>query len=216
MVYASASGNFNRIAEGTTYLFNNHFKYGYKTKDILFDGSAKWIYGANPEKLTSNDFNASLDCNLYKTFPHFYYWGLANFTSSYSLRIRQQWQTGLGVVYRFIDKESMVLSVSDGILFEHSDIINEEGVNIVYQTFRNSLRLQYHVNHKDKIQVKFTGFYQPSLQYANDYNISVVSSLEIKLWKWLRANAAFNYNQISRTERENVLITYGLVAEKFF
>lgn len=182
----------------------------------MLNAGAKWLYGANPQTLTNNDVNATLDANLYKTFPHFYYWGLVNFTSSYSLHIHQQLQTGVGAAYRFIDQKNMMLSVSDGILYEHSNVINEEGNDYKYETFRNSLRLQYRVSHRDWLKYRFTGFYQPSLQYGNDYIISVVSGFDIKLWKWLSANASFTYNKITRTNRENILITYGIVAEHFF
>ena len=216
MVQASMQGNFNRTADGVTYLFNNSLKYGFKDEDIVLNAGAKWLYGSNTQKLTNNDFNVALDCNLYKTLPHFYYWGLMTFTSSYSLRIIQQSQAGVGAAYRLIDREHMMFSVSNGILYEYSEVINEEGNNYVYKTFRNSLRLQYRINHRDRVKFQFTGFYQPSLQYGNDYILSAVSSLDIKLWRWLSANASFTYNKISRTGRENILITYGLVAERFF
>lgn len=216
MVNASFSGNFNRISDGSTYLLNNSIKYGFKDDDLVLNAGAKWLYGANPQKLTNNDFNASLDGNLYKTLPHFYYWGLVNFTSAHSLLIRQQTQAGAGVAYRVIDKKNMMFSVSNGFLYEYSDVINEAGNNYVYETFRNSLRLQYRVSYGDRVKYQFVSYYQPSLQYRNDYIISVVSSLDIKLWKWLAANAAFTYNKITRTNRENLLITYGIVAERFF
>ena len=140
-INASFSGNFNHISDGVTYLLNNSLQYGFKDKDLVLNAGAKWLYGANPQKQTNNDFNASLDGNLYKTFPHFYYWGLLHFTSSYSLRINQQTQAGAGVAYRFIDKKDMMLSISDGFLYEYSNIINEESNNFVYETVRNSLRL---------------------------------------------------------------------------
>lgn len=216
LVNLSATGNFNRTVDGVSYLFNNSAKYGYRRKDFIFNANAKWVYGTSPQKLTNNDILTSLDFNRYKFIPRFYYWGLLNFTSSYSLRINQQWQAGLGLAYRIIDQKNMMLSISDGILFEHTNLVTDEDPNLIYQTYRNSLRLQYRVNHRDMIKFNFTGFYQPSLQYGNDYIINITSNLEIKIWKWLNMSGGFTYNTISRTNRENMLITYGLVAERYF
>lgn len=178
--------------------------------------NSAWIYGNTPEKLTNNDFNATLDFNLYKTFPHFYYWGLVNFTSSYSLKIKEQMQSGLGAAYRLIDQKDIMLNISDGILFERSNIIQEEGTELGYQTFRNSLRLQFRLQYKELLTFNSVGFYQPSLQYGGDFIVTANISLGIKVWKWLSFTTAFTYNKVSRTQRENTLITYGLVAERFF
>lgn len=216
LVNIASSGSFNSTADGITYLLNNAIRYGYKDDDFVFNGSAKWVYGNTPEKLTNNDFTSSLDFNLNKTFPHFYYWGLLNFTTSYSLRINQQGQAGLGIAYRIIDQKNMMLSISEGVLHEQSDLVKDDNPHAVYSTFRNSLRLQYRLLHKNIVKASFIGYYQPSLEYAHDYIISTVTTVDVKVWKWLSLNATFTYNNISRTNRENVLITYGLIAERFF
>ncbi len=216
MVNISASGTFNRTGDGLTYLLNNGVKYSMRKQSVVMNFGSSWVYGNTPEKLTNNDVTATLDFNLYKTFPHFYYWGLVNFTSSYSLKIKEQMQTGLGVAYRLIDQKGMMLNLSNGILYERSNIIQEEGTELGYHTFRNSFRLQYRLKYKELLTLNSVGFYQPSLNYGGDFIITANVSLGIKVWKWFSFTTALTYNNVSRTQRENILITYGLVAERFF
>jgi hypothetical protein len=216
MINISLSGNFNRTNDGVTYLLNNGLKYSLRKKTFVMNSTSAWVYGNTPEKLTNNDFISTLDFNFYKTFPHFYYWGLVNFTSSYSLKIKEQLQTGLGAAYKIIDKESMVFSISDGILFERSNIIQEDQTELQYQTFRNSFRLLLYLKYKELLTFNGTGFYQPSLTYGGDFIVTANASLNIRVWKWLSFSTAVTYNNVSRTQSENVQFTYGLVAERFF
>lgn len=216
MINLTASGSFNRTDDGTTYLLNNSVKYGLRKQNFVMNANTSWIYGNTPDKLTNNDFNAALDFNLYKTWPHFYYWGLVNFTSSYSLKIKEQAQSGLGAAYRLIDQKDHMLSISDGILFERSNIIQEDAQELSYQTFRNSLRIQYRLKYKELITFNGVGYYQPSLQYGGDFIVTLNAGLGIKIWKWLSFTTSLTYNNVSRTQRENTLFTYGLVAERFF
>jgi hypothetical protein len=213
---ATASGTFNRTDDGTTYLLNNGLKYGLRKKTFVMNLSNKWAYGSNAQALTNNDYTGTLDFNLYKTLPHFNYWGLVNFTSSFSLKIKSQVQTGVGIAYRFIDRANHMLSISDGILYERSNIIQEDQRDIKYATFRNSLRLQYRIKYRNLITFNATGFYQPSLQYGGDFIVILNANVGIKIWKWLSFSTALAYNNVSRTGRETTLLTYGLVAERFF
>jgi hypothetical protein len=215
-VQATAAGSFNRTDDGTTYLLNNSLKYGLRKKTFVMNLSNTWMYGSNPQALTNNDYTGTLDFNFYKTFPHFYYWGLVNFTSSLSLKIKSQAQNGLGLAYRLIDKENHLLSISDGILYEHSNVIQEDQNSLRYATFRNSFRLQYRIRYKDLITFNTIGFYQPSLQYKGDYIVTLNADIAIKVWKWLSFTTTLAYNNVNRTRRETTLLTYGLVAGRFF
>ncbi len=216
MINISSSGTFNRTADGLTYLLNNGVKYSIRKQRFVMNSTTSWIYGNTPGRLTNNDFTTALDFNLYKTFPHFYYWGLVNFTSSFSLKINEQMQAGLGAAYRLIDRQKMMLSISDGLLYERSNIIQEDQSELGYYTFRNSLRIQYRFQYKELLTFNSAGFYQPSLNYGGDFIIMANASLGIKIWKWLSFTTTFTYNNVSRTQRENILFTYGLVAERFF
>lgn len=215
-ITASASGSANQTNDGTTYLFNNLAGFDMKKNDVELESRAAWIYGRSPEKLTNNDFTGGLDINLHKTFPNFYYWGLANYKTSLSLNIVGQLQTGVGVVYQFINKENIKLDVSNGILFESSSIIDDNDSNVVYQTFRNSLRLQFRYTVKDKLTFSTVSFWQPSLQYGNDYIITNNTGLEFKIWKYFSFTSRVLYNHISRTDKQNLLFTYGIKADYKF
>lgn len=216
-VKVAASGTFNRTSDGVTYLLNNSANYSVKKQRFVMNANTAWLYGSNPAKLTNNDVNSSLDFNVYnKKNPDFYYWGLVNFTSSYSLKINEQIQSGLGLAYRVINREGLMFSVSDGLIYERSNIIQPDSNELRYQTFRNSLRLQLNYKYKDIIIITGAGFWQPSLQYANDYIITTNLNIGFKIWRWVTLNTTLNYNIVSRTEKENFIITYGIVFERFF
>ncbi len=176
----------------------------------------KWLYGEQDRELTNHDFSSTLDVNLYKTLPHFYYWGLFNYTSSYSLHIRNQLQAGLGIAYNVIDRKTKLLNISDGLIYDYSDIILEDSSSEKYGSIRNSFRLQIKWETGSRFTFSGNGFYQPSLQYHNDYIIKSEVSMTVKLNKWLGFTAAFNYNKMSRTRTENLFASYGLAFERYF
>lgn len=216
MAAIQANGTISQTNDGLTVLYNNSLKGGVKFNSFVMNAGSSWIYGKTPVKQSNNDWNTSLDFNIYKTFPHFYYWGLLNHTSSYSLKIPYQLQGGLGIAYRIWDKPHFRCSISNGILYETSSIVPVEQDTLKYATFRNSLRLQVNYTLKELVRVRAIGFYQPSLQYKNDYIINANASIQVKLWKWLHCNTTATYNKASRTRRENFLFTYGLTAEYYF
>jgi hypothetical protein len=74
----------------------------------------------------------------------------------------------------------------------------------------------YHWSLKDRFIIDGVHFYQPSLQDFSDYLIESTSNITVKLKKWLGITGTFIYNKVSRTKRENVLMTYGIVIEKYF
>jgi hypothetical protein len=212
----TSTGTYNRTDASRYYLFNNGFKFSAKKKSISFNSTNKWLYGQQDNKLTNNDVSSVQDFNLYKTLPHFYYWGLLNYTSSYSLKINSQFQAGLGVAYNVIDKKNLVLNVSDGVVYDYSNIILVDGMRDLYGTPRNSLRLQVKWNIKDRLVFSGNGFLQNSLQHIGDYIIKSDVSLSVKLKKWLSITSAYSFNKITRTGAENVLLTFGVTIENYF
>jgi hypothetical protein len=216
-VRLSTSGTFNKTSNGTTYLLNNGANYSVKKKRFVMNSNTTWLYGGTLEKRTNNDVNSSLDFNVYnQKVPDFYYWGLVNFTSSFSLKISEQVQSGVGVAYRIFNKEGFMVSISDGLLYERSNVIQPDSIEFRYQTIRNSLRLQLNWKHKELVTVTGAGFWQPSLTYRNDHIVTTNLNVGFKIWKWVTLNTALNYNLISRTEKENFILTYGVVFERFF
>ncbi|MBB5394567.1 hypothetical protein [Mucilaginibacter sp. AK015] len=111
-----SSGSINKTNDGTAYLLNNTFRFNIKKKDISLNFSNNWIYGKQNGNLSNNDFSTALDFNLYKGIPHFFYWGLVNYNTSYSLKINNQLLAGAGIAYSLFDSANTYLNISDGVL----------------------------------------------------------------------------------------------------
>lgn len=212
----SSTGSINRTNDATAYLLNNSLRYSIRKDDFRFNFNNSWIYGEQTKRQTNNDYVATLDFNLYKTLPHFYYWGLGNYTTSYSLKIDNQVQGGLGAAYNLIDKKNAVLNLSNGILYEQSTITLTDSTKDHYNTFRNSFRIQFRWKFEELFSITGVGFAQNSLNNSDDYILRANLSLSVKLYKWISLTSAYTYNQVSRTKRENMLFTYGITFERFF
>ncbi|WP_345947816.1 DUF481 domain-containing protein [Mucilaginibacter sp. PAMB04274] len=215
-VIFNATGSANRARDGNAYLLNNGLRFEVKKKSVAMNLSNSWVYGKSNGALTNNDYSASFDFNLYKAMPHAYYWGLANYNTSYSLKINNQLLAGGGIAYSIYDRPNAYLNVSDGILYDLSDINTTDTTREVYYTYRNSLRLQFHFVVKDLITLDGSNFLQNSVTRKGDYIIRTNVGLGFKLNNWLTLNSALSYNKISRTQSENLLFTYGLKVEKYF
>ncbi|GAA4322149.1 hypothetical protein GCM10023149_22290 [Mucilaginibacter gynuensis] len=208
----SSSGAINKTNDGRSYLLNNSLNFGVKKKSITFNTSNTWIYGKQNKELTNNDFSSSVYVNLYKTFNHFYYWGLVNYNTSYSLKVNNQLLAGAGVAYSFFDKPNVYVNVSDGVLYDQSNLL----VNEIYNTYRNSFRLQFHFLIKDMITLDGSHFLQSSFSNGNDYIIRSNTTLGIRLRKWISLTTALNYNRMNITRSDNLNFTYGLSLDKHF
>ena len=213
----AATGSINRTAKGTAYLFNNGLRLGMRRKKISLNANAGWVYGEQQNALTNNDFTAVSDANLYSdTGRKFYFWGLGSYTSSYSLKINNQVQAGAGIAYSFIDNGTWCLNLSDGLLYERSDIIKDDSTQEIYSTVRNSLRLVFRINYRERIIFDGRGYWQPSLLESEDYIIKSNLGLQFKLNSWLSFTSTVIYNNFNLTRSENLLFTYGLTAERYF
>ena len=213
----ASSGSINKTEDGSAYLLNNSFQFKVKKERIESNLSGSWVYGKQNQQLSNNDFSAALDFNIYhRKASNLYYWGLANYNTSYSLKINNQLLTGIGLAYNLINKENQKLNISDGILFDRSDLILADETNEIYSTLRNSFRLTFKFTIYKIITLQNTSFIQNSLSYKDDYIIKTNSSIGFKLTNWLSFDTRYDYNQISRTKRENHLLSYGLKLEKYF
>ncbi len=211
-----SKGTINSTATSRSYILSNAVKFGIRTKSFSSNFYGSWLYGEQDRVQTNDDYNATLNFNLYKTFPKFYYWGLANFTSSYSLKVNTQYQGGLGIAYSIMDTKKTYLNFSDGVLYEYSDLQQSDSVTDVYYTFRNSFRLAFKFVIKDLVTINGMGFYQNSLSNSKDYIIKSNVGLKIKLIKWVSIGTTLNYNRFNRTGRENLLFQYGLDIDAYF
>lgn len=210
-----STNSINKTSGNSAYLSNNTLRYSVQRRDIQLNFNNNWLYGKQNQKLTNNDFSSSLDFNLYKTLPNFYYWGLLNYNTSYSLQVRNQLLSGVGVAYNFFDTDTTYLNLSNGILYDASSlIINEHRTN--YQTVRNSLRLSYRFVVRRLIVLSGTNFWQPSLRDGEDFSLRLSNSIGFRLNEWFSINGSLVYNRVNLTRRENILYTYGLNFDYYF
>lgn len=212
----SAAGNLNRSSNATSYLLVNDARFSTRTKRFTFNTAANWLYGEQGAQLTNNDFTTTSDFNWYRDSSNLYYWTLANYTTSFSLKIKNQLQTGLGAAYNIANTANAWLNLSDGILYESSSLNTNNPANDQYHTFRNSLRLSYKFIIHKTVTFNGSNFLQQALGHADDYILRTNNSFGIKLNNWVSISTTISYNQFRRTGAENLLFTYGLVAEKFF
>ena len=212
----SSTGSINRTNEGNSYLLNNAFKMGVSKKKLSLNATGAWVYGMQDSVLTNNDFSVSMDFNMFRAVRKIYYWGLANYDKSVSLKINDRLQAGAGIAYNFLDRKTAYLSLSEGLLYEKSDLFLQDTIRDVYQTIRSSLRLSYKWVIKDIFVIEGVHYLQHSLSHQNDYNIRSNSSLSILLNKWLSITAALTYNKLNRTNKENLLFNYGFTIQKYF
>ena len=212
----SSTGIYNKTKDLKSFVLNNAISYEVNKKRIALNTGASWIYGTQNKQLSNNDVSAAANVDFLKNVQSLYYWGLVNFDESYSLKINYRFQSGVGVGYTFVKKPNFDFEVSDGFVFETSDLTDPVIGRDVYQTVRNSLRVKYRWSYNSTFILEGTNFYQPSMLSLNDYIIKLNNKLSVKLNKWLAINATITYNKISRTNRENLLLTYGLTIENYF
>jgi hypothetical protein len=212
----ASSGTINKTQESSSYVLTNVGGYEVSKKKIDFNTGASWIYGKQDKKLSNNDVSFSSNLDFLKNVQKVYYWALLNFDESYSLKINYRFQSGVGVGYTFVDTRALNLVVSDGFVYETSDLTDPVLGKDIYQTVRNSFRVKYKWTYKNTVILQGANFIQPSLISLKDYILKFNNQLSVKLNKWLAINAAMSYNKISRTNRENLLITYGVTIDKYF
>jgi hypothetical protein len=218
----AATGIINNTNSLQSYVLNNAFKGSLSKKNSTINLSSSWIYGKQSHILTNNDVTTTLDFNLYGTFPHFYYWGLATYNTSISLLINHQLQTGVGGGYNVLDKKKTFVNVSDGLLYEKGDLYDSlyggPNGNVFqrdrYQTVRNSFRVLTHWVIHDMYFLDGTCFVQNALSHWNDYIFKFNAAASVKLYKWLNFTVAYTYNRFTRTRSENTLLNFGLTVQR--
>lgn len=216
-VQFSATGSINQANGSTAYLLNNDIRFSAVKKHYTIHAGANWIYGETGNNLTNNDFASSADFNLYTRRHKFYYWGLANYTGSYSLKINSQLQAGAGVAYNIIDTTTAWLNLSDGFVYETSSLaVGAGGSEASYQAVRNSFRLAYRFVAAKIFFVDGSNFFQPSLAHSNDYILRLANNAGVKINPWLNLGVSFVFNKFTRTNTQNLLVTYGVTVMRKF
>lgn len=210
------TGIINKTNDSRSFVMNNAFTFSINKKKVSLNSNAAYIYGRQGGTLTNNDFTTGLNLDLFKNTRKLYYWGLVSLSSSYSLKINHQVQAGGGVGYNVLNKEKAELVVSDGFLFEASSVKTDSATNDRYNTVRNSLRIRHRWVINDLVSWEGMHFWQPSILKFDDYIIRSTTSVSIKLRRWLSVTSALTYNRFSRTNRDNLLVSFGLTAETYF
>lgn len=212
----TSTGIYNKTKDQQSFVFNNAIAFEVNQKKITYNTGASWIYGTQNKQLSNNDFSAFGNVDYLKDVRPLYYWALVNYDNSYSLKINYRFQSGVGVGYSIIKKPNFNLETSDGFVLEASDLTDPNIGKDVYQTVRNSLRIKYRWSYNKTFSLEGSNFYQPSLISFSDFILKLNNKLSIKLNKWLSVNAAMTYNKISRTNRQNLLLTYGITVENYY
>jgi hypothetical protein len=212
----TSTGVINKTNDGSSYVLNNGLKFNIYKKSASLNTTNTWIYGKNQNGLTNNDYSAVIDLNLFKNARHLYYWALGNFDKSYSLKINHRLQAGTGIGYYVIDHKTFVMQLSDGLLYENSDLYDSETSSNKNEILRNSFRIKFRLVVKEILTIDGSDFLQNSLRDKDDYIIKSNTNLSLKLQKWLSLTVSFTYNKLNVTGRENLLLTYGLTLERYF
>lgn len=214
-VNLAATGTINKTNDADSYILNNTLGFDINKKTISLNFYNNWIYGENLGVQTNNDFTSTLNFDLFRATRTLYYWGLASYTSSYSLKINNQFQTGAGIGVNAVRKKNAELVISDGILFESSNLYDGADKSN-YITARNSLRVKYHWVFWKTITLDGMHFWQPALNDISNYIVRSSNSLTVSLNKWLRIGTSLTYNKFSKTNSENMLINFGVTVDKYF
>jgi hypothetical protein len=213
----AGTGNINKTNAGTTYLFNNALKFEINKKYVSLNSLTNYTYGQNPTQKTNNDFISIINVDVLRAQQKLYYWGLTSYEKSFSLKVNDRFQAGAGLGYTILKSLNSSLIISDGLLFETSELMQADAQGRMgYQTVRNSLRVKFKFTVRDIFKIDGSDFIQNSLSEKNDYIIKSSTNLSVKLYRTLNLTMAVNYNRLNLTATENLLISYGLMFEKYF
>ncbi len=210
------TGIVNKTNDRNSFVLNNNLGFAINNKKTTFSLANAWIYGRLDGRLSNNDFTSAFNTDFLKNQQRIYYWGLGSFVSSFSLKVNHQLQAGGGIGINVFNKPNLEIVVSNGLLYETSRIEKPTGIDEKYQTIRNSLRIKHRWSINDRLTLEGTHFWQPSFEKFNDYIIRTSGSVQVKLRRWLSLSSMITYNKVSLTNRENLLINFGLVAENYF
>jgi len=213
----STTGVLNNTSTAFNYLITNSARLNMRQKRADANAAVNWVYGQQGSRLSNNDFSTVADFNLRTRQQRFYSWGLGSFEKSYSLKVANRTQGGLGLAYNVLDRpDSLQLNISDGLLYEYSALAPTDSTKEFYSTIRNSLRIRLRIRLQRIVTLDGVAFVQQSLSDGNDYIIKSNATLSIKLRKWLALSTALSYNRVQRTRAENLLLTFGISVDGWF
>lgn len=207
----ASTGIVNRTNTSNSFLFNNNLKFNITKMKVAMNSTHNWAYGEQQSKVTNNDFSSTVDFNLLKKVQKIYYWGLLTFDKSYSLKIDKRVQAGVGIAYNIVNRDNLIFVVSDGILYENSDLYDK----LPYQIARNSFRIKFKYAITNFLSIDGSDFLQHALGDAEDYILKSNTNMGIKIRKWLSFTTSVNYNKLNLTQNENFLLTFGFAVDTY-
>lgn len=216
LVY-STTGVLNNTSTAFNYLLTNSLRLGMRRGRLDANFAAGWVYGQQGSRLSNNDFTSVADVNFRSQIPHFYYWGLGSFEKSLSLKVANRTQGGAGIAYNVLDRpDSLQLNISNGFLYEYSEILPNDTTRIESSILRNSLRVRLRIRLQRLVTLDGVGFFQQSLSNGDDYLVKSNATLSIRLRSWLALSTALSYNRVQLTRSENLLLTFGITIDNWF
>ncbi len=138
---------------------------------------------ANDEVLEQNGFfhfRYNYKINTWLTLE-----ALAQYQTNAPLRIQHRFLTGLGPRITLLKKDRNSVYVGALVLYEYDD---EAANDVVHQDARLSSYISYSLQLDKRVEWSTVGYYQPRLDYWEDFRASLQGRLAIKVFK----NFAFN------------------------
>ena len=215
-IYVGSTGTYSKTNDLNSYVFSNALKFSISKKRLSFHTANSWVYGKQSDVKSNNDFSSLLEFDFLKNEKRLYYWGNGTFDKSYSLKIDFRYQAGAGVGLNIAKSPKLVINLSEGIIYETGSLIDKDLGERDYDVWRNSTRLKYRWVIGEIVILDGSLFYQPSISTRNDVIFKSSTTLSIKVRKWLSLSSALTYNEITLTDRRNLIVTYGVIMERFF
>jgi hypothetical protein len=215
-IYIGSTGTFSKTNDLNSFVLANNVKFTVSKKRLSFHTANSWVYGEQSDVKSNNDFSGLAEFDFLKNQKRIYYWGNGTFDKSYSLKIDYRYQLGAGIGFNIVKSDKLLLNITDGFLYETGNLQDKDLGERDYDIWRNSARFRYRWVVQDIVILDGFVLYQPSISTRNDMIFKTATTLSIKVRKWLSLSSAFTYNEISLTNRRNLIVTYGVVMERFF
>lgn len=215
-IHIGSTGTFSKTNDLNSFVIANNLKFTVSKKHFSFHTANSWVYGEQSDVVSNNDYSSLIEFDFLKNEKRLYYWGTGTFDKSYSLKIDFRFQAGAGLGFNVVQSPKLLINITEGLLYETGSLIDKDLGERDYDVWRNSARIKYRWVIQDIIILDGSLFYQPSISTRHDTIFKSATTLSIKIRKWLSVSSALTYNEITLTDRRNLIVTYGVVMERFF
>lgn len=181
-------GQFNR-GNITRNLFSANASLSWEKSIVELTTSSLYQYGELNGQVNEREFNVILDGHLFhqKRF-YLFVLGGPEISRLRGIKIREYGVGGPG--WNIIRKENHKVSVSNGLMYEHTEFVTGDTVTII----RNSFRLKgKHSFLKGKLGLKYLLLHQAGLSKNINNRMSINTSLDLGITKILSASFGYSY-----------------------